>query len=262
VSFLGFVIAQVIFAHVARSQAMLADSIAMAVDAATYLFNMVAEKAKGRPCTAAEMLMSEPHRLHRREVQRHIAEVVPPALSVGALAAVACLTVRDAAGTLLSEGRGGGTGADVNLTIMLVFSSVNLLLDAVNVGCFALAGTNVFGLENLNMCSAWTVRHQKLGRERLRPRARASRSNSGLTFPLPKSVAGFISPEFFSCSTFAPTPCAASPSSWRREPPRPSRRSLLPGPTRWRRSSFRQSSSEAPHGCSRASSSRRLGLSV
>mmetsp|Transcript_18139 Transcript_18139/g.20670 ORF Transcript_18139/g.20670 Transcript_18139/m.20670 type:complete len:120 (+) Transcript_18139:136-495(+) len=45
-SFLFFVLFQAFFAVLARSQAMLADCMAMSVDAFTYLFNLVAERLK------------------------------------------------------------------------------------------------------------------------------------------------------------------------------------------------------------------------
>jgi hypothetical protein len=153
-SFLGFVMVQAVFALIARSEAMLADSEAMMVDALTYLFNLVAERIKNRPLQQESELMlakSAVERHYDRELQRLYLELVPPSVSVLTLVAVTCMTLREASATLRTMGRNEETGEEddeesVSLPIMLVFSAANLLLDIVNVSCFARANMN-FGLD-------------------------------------------------------------------------------------------------------------------
>jgi hypothetical protein len=149
-SFFGFVIVQVVFALIARSEAMLADSEAMMVDALTYLLNLMAERIKNRPLQESELAKSATQRHYDRELQRLYLELVPPSISVLTLVAVTCMTLREASTTLRTMGRNEKPGDEdeesVSLPIMLVFSAANLLLDIVNVSCFARANMN-FGLD-------------------------------------------------------------------------------------------------------------------
>jgi len=170
-SFFGFLMFQTFFALIANSQSMLADSEAMAVDAITYLFNLSAERLKHRPLvhhTAQER--------YERQVQSLALEILPPLLSVVTLLIVTVITIQQALATL--TGASDDDDDDVSVPIMLLFSAANLLLDIVNVTCFARTH-NAFGLTslhseehrlllrrstndennptmNLNMCSAWT----------------------------------------------------------------------------------------------------------
>ena len=149
VSFLGFMLVQAVFALIAHSQAMLADSEAMMVDALTYLFNLCAERIKNRPWSEDERQMDPRHVQHRRELLRLYLELIPPTLSVATLIAVTVLTLREATTTLKrvpDANSGGEDEDDVSLPIMLIFSGANLLLDFVNVTCFARADMN-FGLD-------------------------------------------------------------------------------------------------------------------
>jgi len=153
VSFLGFMLVQAVFALIAHSEAMLADSEAMMVDALTYLFNLCAERIKNRPLTDDERQMDPRHVQYRREMLRLYLELIPPALSVATLIAVTVLTLREATNTLKrsheADASGGGDNEEednVSLPIMLIFSGANLLLDFVNVTCFARADMN-FGLD-------------------------------------------------------------------------------------------------------------------
>lgn len=143
-SFIGFVAVQAVFAIIANSQAMLADSEAMSVDAFTYLFNLVAERYKNRPLSDEEHQLSPTLVEYRREMQRLYLELVPPSISVVALVAVTALTLREATSTLRGEEEGDDD--NVSISIMLIFSAANLLLDILNVTIFAQAGFN-FGLD-------------------------------------------------------------------------------------------------------------------
>jgi hypothetical protein len=183
VSFLLFVIVQVGFSVIANSRSLLVDSEAMMVDAATYLFNFLAERYKRKSLergqqqgrTTCEMCLAEEpdidgaHVGHERQARAHdqldddarpqnlYLELIPPAVSVVALTVVTSLALSNAAATLVPS-PGQPSAGPVNLTIVLAFSLANLLLDIVNVFCFSRIKRNIFGLENLNVCSAWTVR--------------------------------------------------------------------------------------------------------
>jgi len=144
-SFVGFMSVQIVFSLIAHSQAMLADSEAMAVDSLTYLFNLFAERIKNRPISDEEREMSPVVRAYRREIQRLYLELVPPSVSVFTLIAVTISTLKDACHTLRGLEQGDEDEDDVSIPIMLVFSAANLLLDVVNVVCFSRANV-AFGL--------------------------------------------------------------------------------------------------------------------
>lgn len=195
-SFLGFTIVQTSFAIRAKSSAMIADSSAMFVDAGTYLCNMLAERLKSRPITEEEERLSPSVLEYKLKLQRLYLELFPPLLSVITLLYVTFTTFDKAVTTLLSDlsaVEGVKSGDQPNLRIMMVFSFMNLLLDIVNVTCFARVNQAVMTpvnfetktetskllsieetlateeassededmsddeLLNLNMCSAWTV---------------------------------------------------------------------------------------------------------
>lgn len=115
----------------------MADCAAMSVDAVTYLFNYCAERLKHRKLTEKEKTL--PHDvLHRRlKLHRLYLELFPPLLSVTTLLTVTVVSLKQAISTLLEGPDVAGKGPDV--MIMLVFSAMNLVLDAVNVTCFARA---------------------------------------------------------------------------------------------------------------------------
>ncbi|KAL7579889.1 hypothetical protein ACA910_004896 [Epithemia clementina (nom. ined.)] len=137
-SFVGFLMVQAVFALIANSQSMLADSEAMSVDAITYLFNLCAERIKNRPYTEAELRMSKEDREHHRELQRLYLEMIPPAISVLALIAITCYAFSDACKTFYGSADDDEEG-DVSVPIMFFFSGANLMLDIINVTCFARA---------------------------------------------------------------------------------------------------------------------------
>ena len=126
---------QVVFALIAHSQAMLADSAAMIVDALTYLFNLVAERIKKRPIPTDD---SVPDVVRKRQRRRKVLylEIVPPLISVVTLIVVSVVVLADAVDTILqrltNEDQNGGVDNDDDLPnawIMFLFSSANLALD-------------------------------------------------------------------------------------------------------------------------------------
>lgn len=146
-SFVGFMAVQIVFAIIANSQSMLADSEAMSVDALTYLFNLLAERIKKRPLSEDEQNMAPEVCRYYRELRRLYLELIPPAVSVFTLICVTVITLREAISTL----RGMDDDSDeddVSVRLMLIFSSANLLLDFVNVSCFARANSS-FGWDML-----------------------------------------------------------------------------------------------------------------
>lgn len=135
-TFVGFMAIQAVFALIANSQSMLADSEAMSIDALTYLFNMIAERLKKQPLTEQELLMSPDLCHYQRELRRLYLELFPPMISVSTLLCVTVFTLQDAFVKLLGV-ENGSNDDDVSVPVMLTFSSMNLLLDIVNVSCFA-----------------------------------------------------------------------------------------------------------------------------
>jgi len=146
-TFLGFLLLEAVFAIIANSQSMLEDAEAMSIDAMTYLFNLWAERIKNRPLTAKELEMPEAVREYKREMTRLYLEVVPPLVSVITLISVTIYSIKDAVDSLNQPSDVPEEAVDVS--IMLWFSGANLLLDLVNVTCFARAG-QAFGLGTLN----------------------------------------------------------------------------------------------------------------
>jgi Co/Zn/Cd efflux system component len=143
-SFITFVLVQSVFALIANSQSMLADSEAMAVDALTYLFNLYAERVKNGPPTKNELRLTPAVRAYTRELRRLYLELVPPSISVATLVVITVMTLMEAFKSLF--GKTEEIGDDVSIRIMFLFSSANLLLDVVNVTCFARANST-FGLD-------------------------------------------------------------------------------------------------------------------
>ena len=123
---------------------MLADCQAMMVDAMTYLFNMCAERIKNRPHSESDL--SEAEQDYKRNLQRLYLELFPPLISVTCLIAVTISTIQDASESLWGKHDADEVEEVVSLKIMLIFSALNLVLDIVNVTCFARANMN-FGLD-------------------------------------------------------------------------------------------------------------------
>eukprot|EP00980_Cylindrotheca_fusiformis_P030129 scaffold24435_cov264-Cylindrotheca_fusiformis.AAC.1 len=124
---------------------MLEDAEAMAVDALTYLFNLLAEGVKNRPDTEYEKTLPPEVLDYRRERLRLYMELIPPLISVVTLVIVTVLATRDAIQSLadpMSEGK------VVNVDLMIIFSAGNMVLDVINVFCFAKAN-QAFGLSTV-----------------------------------------------------------------------------------------------------------------
>jgi Co/Zn/Cd efflux system component len=145
-SFFGFTMVQSGFALMVNSESMLADSEAMGVDAMTYLFNLCAERIKNAPISVEELQLSLEERTHKRKIKRLYLELIPPLISVATLIAVTIATMRDALHTLCGNEVDDSSSRDEEkVGVMLLFSSLNLLLDMVNVTCFARAD-KAFGI--------------------------------------------------------------------------------------------------------------------
>jgi hypothetical protein len=98
---------------------------AMYVDVVTYMFNFLAERLKHAHDSS---LSARALRLRRLYL-----ELIPPTISVVTLLIVTVLALRQAFASLFA--RNDEDPPDLN--IMLAFSALNLLLDGVNVSCFA-----------------------------------------------------------------------------------------------------------------------------
>jgi hypothetical protein len=149
-TFTIFTTFQTIAAFVAGSEAMMGDSGAMVVDALTYLFNLVAERRKSRfeeyyqelqrdqPCDDPRRRAKLKKRAKRKMIL-HM-ELIPPVISVTTLLCVTVVVLHGSLRMLLLDAhRDRSEQGDPNVTLMLTFSCINLVLDVVNVFCFARA---------------------------------------------------------------------------------------------------------------------------
>lgn len=152
-TFLGFLLLEAVFAIIANSNAMLEDAEAMSVDALTYLFNLCAERIKHRPYSEKELALPQNVREYRREMLRLYLELIPPLLSVITLVVVTAFAIQDAVETISQPE--DVPEEDVNVAMMFWFSAANLVLDFVNVGCFARAH-QAFGLTTVRREAAPT----------------------------------------------------------------------------------------------------------
>lgn len=133
-SFVIFTATQFFFAITANSSAMMTDCEAMVVDSLTYLFNLVAERLKRSSISEDDANAMHPKILaYRRERLRLYLELCPPLISATILMIV---TFSATQGALKSLSRSHHHD-NVNVNLMLIFSFGNLLLDVLNVGCFA-----------------------------------------------------------------------------------------------------------------------------
>lgn len=141
ISFMSFAMVQTIAAFIAGSEAMMGDSAAMMVDALTYLFNWYAERQK---LIYAEKLKGERGQTGNRLLQyrkyTYQLELIPPLLSVSSLLVVTAIVMNKAVRVLVLDAkRDVSEQADPNTHTMMLFSFLNLLLDFLNVFCFAKA---------------------------------------------------------------------------------------------------------------------------
>ncbi|KAG7363163.1 cation efflux protein [Nitzschia inconspicua] len=155
VSFQCFAIAQTVAAVIAGSEALLGDSFAMMVDAFTYLFNWYAERQK--VLYAQNLQLHDPlliddengddddlvaTTIQELEYKKYTyqLELVPPLISVSTLIVVTIIVLKQSIKVLiLDTQRDQSEQSDPNVRLMMLFSFLNLLLDVVNVGCFASA---------------------------------------------------------------------------------------------------------------------------
>ena len=170
---MGFAILQFACAFIAQSEAMLGDSVAMAVDSIGYGFNLYAEREKNQDSIEDQSFVNENdekiednielataknnnsydenakktererervmQQLLRRRRHLHL-ELVPPLTSVSILIIVTALVLRGSIQTLiLDTHRDQSEQTSPNLKLMIASSTANLLLDILNVTCFARA---------------------------------------------------------------------------------------------------------------------------
>jgi hypothetical protein len=91
----------------------------MYVDVVTYLFNFLAERLKHGDSSMSSRDL---------RLRRLFLELIPPTVSVVTLIAVTVMALRSATTPVEN---------DPNINLMLLFSGLNMLLDLLNVGCFA-----------------------------------------------------------------------------------------------------------------------------
>lgn len=107
---------------------MMTDCASMMVDTVTYLLNYCAERMKhGTPGMSPSAV----------RLRRLYLELLPPLISVTTLIVVTGTAMRQAFHTLTRSDE--AFNGQPHLGVMLLFSSLNLLLDALNVHCFARA---------------------------------------------------------------------------------------------------------------------------
>lgn len=142
-----FTLCQAVAAVIAGSEAMMGDSAAMFVDALTYLFNLVAERKKKHfdatyVPSPTETDPERAKRIRQRAKRKMVVtmELIPPLISVTTLIVVTAFVLRHAIRVLILDvHRPVSLQGDPNLNLMLAFSTINLLLDFLNVFCFARA---------------------------------------------------------------------------------------------------------------------------
>ena len=155
ITFLIFTICQAFAAFIAKSEAMLGDTAAMAVDAFTYGFNFIAERMKNK---LDQGLIQLKHRRQQqsqlqRQQERNLRksklylEIIPPLVTVATLISITIVILNKSIGIL--------THRDIedqnypNVVLMFIFSSLNLVVDIVNV-CFFASANHAFGYETVD----------------------------------------------------------------------------------------------------------------
>jgi Co/Zn/Cd efflux system component len=134
---MSFAIAQFAFSIIAKSQAMLGDSLAMIVDALTYLFNWFAERKKEKYAEHLKGDNTEKAELLYRKYTYQL-EIFPPFLTVSTLVVLNSIILKGAIHVLVLDTQRDATLQDKpNVDLMLLFSALNFLLDGLNIFCFA-----------------------------------------------------------------------------------------------------------------------------
>mmetsp|Transcript_49118 Transcript_49118/g.104470 ORF Transcript_49118/g.104470 Transcript_49118/m.104470 type:complete len:348 (+) Transcript_49118:111-1154(+) len=146
-SFAVFALGQMFVAVlIAKSQAMVGDSAAMVIDSLTYLFNSHAERIKNislqeKDDESLSEFEKELRRLGRTR-QRLWLEILPPLCSVMTLICLTIYIIFDAMNTLSVQNLDDGTSttdSEPDIGVMFFFSALNLVLDIMNMTCFARA---------------------------------------------------------------------------------------------------------------------------
>jgi Co/Zn/Cd efflux system component len=148
-TFLIFTLTQIAFAFIAGSHAMIGDSVAMLVDSVTYLFNYFAERKKHQFDAAAALREDDDsddpiqaERICKRNRRKMVLEleILTPTISVTALMTLTMVVMTQAIQLLLQDLHRSASEQQVpNIKIMLAFSLSNLVLDFLNIFCFARA---------------------------------------------------------------------------------------------------------------------------
>lgn len=151
ISFQSFAMVQFGAAIWAGSEAMLGDSIAMMIDSLAYLFNMVAERQKevyatqlqqqyiSSSTTGLTSFTQSKMVLEYRKYTYQL-ELIPPLVSVSTLLVLTVFVLKESVETLILDFQGDRSSqSDPDVNLMAIFSFINLMLDAVNVGYFASA---------------------------------------------------------------------------------------------------------------------------
>jgi Co/Zn/Cd efflux system component len=161
VSFLTFTISQTVAGLVADSSALIVDASAMAIDSFTYGFNLIAERMKNRIEAHISYKEQPSHNLTEEEFERRLErskrkltlqlEIVPPIVSILTLVIVTSIILKESIDELQVDVKEEDEDPDhlqsnPNMNVMLVFSSLNLLVDLVNV-LFFTQSDNVFGFQ-------------------------------------------------------------------------------------------------------------------
>mmetsp|Transcript_23574 Transcript_23574/g.28991 ORF Transcript_23574/g.28991 Transcript_23574/m.28991 type:complete len:365 (-) Transcript_23574:220-1314(-) len=147
---------------------MLADCMAMSVDAFTYLFNLVAERLKYDPPVFGQVdNMPIEEIIWRRKVTRLYLEFIPPLISVSVLILVTIQVMKDAVTTIMEDpflrANDEDKNDEPNIDVMFLFSALNLVLDIVNMTCFAKAKNfSVSSLANYGIKLAGSPSHNEL----------------------------------------------------------------------------------------------------
>jgi Co/Zn/Cd efflux system component len=136
-SFLLFVVGEVIGAVAGNSWSLLGDAAAMSVDVVSYFTNMVAEKIKSsRGIGGGDLSVTT----------QMLLEVVIPLFSVILLIGVTIYVTIGSLGDIITK----PADDDVDITMLWLFSSLNAVVDIVSVYMFYQRGNDVFYEEPLD----------------------------------------------------------------------------------------------------------------